>query len=229
MTSNEAQIINNPEVFATTALALLFHKYEEEVFTWDPITLTMEMRGAYGREPEEEIFDRIMSAINVLTNNSFFVDLDAFLNVCNALNFGVTMSNMWVPADLDDVLWGVTEVRMLLGEDYNEEDFSHDIRRYVGFLLQQEGINKIPSVLTFAEMDGIVEDTYESYGGDAVMEKAFWDTQQEERDNLEKNNIKRLDLMMEQLSSLPIKSEFLESLRKPNDGTQKTQPTQESY
>jgi hypothetical protein len=161
---------------------------------------------------EDELFDRIMSGIALLTSNAFFVDLQSFMDTCNALNFGVVMSNTWIPADLDDVLWGVTEARMLLGDDFNVDDFSHDVKRYVGVLLQEEGINKIPSVLNFAEIDDKVEETFEAYGGDEVMEQAFWDNQQSEKDNLERENNAKLMRMMQQLKALPIDSEFLRGI-----------------
>ncbi len=158
------------------------------------------------------MFDRLMSGIALLKSNAFFVDVQAFMDICNALNFGVVMSNTWIPADLDDVLWGVTEARMLLGDEFNEDDFSHDVKRYVGVLLQEEGINKIPSVLSFAEIDENIEETFESFEGDEVMEQAFWDTQQEEKAQIEQGNQEQLAEYMQQLYALPIESEFLEGM-----------------
>ena len=214
MPSNVSQIINDPGVFATTSLAILLDKFGAEMFGWDPIALSLEMRGAFGAEPEDEVFDRIMAGIGIISNNSFFVDVESFMHVCNALNFGVVMSEYWIPADLDDVLWGVTEAKMLLGEDYDEKHFSSDVRRYVGVLLQQEGIKKVPSILQFAELDEDAEATYASFGGDEVMEQTFWDEQQKDKDDLEKLNMERLRAMMAQVATLPIKSEYIDHLRK---------------
>lgn len=207
-----AQWFQDPKLHATSAIALLLDIYGTEFLDWDPTTISLEMRGRFGQEPDDELFDRLMSGIALLKSNAFFVDIQAFMDICNAFNFGVVMSNTWIPADLDDVLWGVTEARMLLGDEFNEDDFSHDVKRYVGMLLQEEGINKIPSVLSFAEIDDTVEETFESYEGDEVMEQAFWDTQQEDKAKMETRNQQQLVEYMEQVRSLPIASEFAEGL-----------------
>lgn len=209
-----SNLINDPTVFGTTALAILLDKFGTECLEWDPTTLSLEMKGAFGSEPEDEVFDRIMAAINMLTSNNFMVDVHAFMATCNTLNFGVTMSGLWVPADLDDVLWGVTEARLLLGDEFNEDDISHDVKRYVGVLLQQEGVKDIPRVLAFAEIDEDVTKTYEEYDGDEIFNEVFTEDSQEEVEDLEVSNKKQLSSLMKQLSQLPIQSEFIESLKR---------------
>lgn len=211
---NASNLINDPTVFGTSALAILLDKFGTECLEWDPTTLSLEMKGAFGSEPEEEVFDRIMATINVLTSNSFMVDVHAFMATCNTLNFGVTMSGLWVPADLDDVLWGVTEARLLLGDEFNEDEISHDVKRYVGVLLQQEGVKDIPRVLAFAEIDEDVTKTYDEYDGDEIFNDVFTEDSQEDVEDLEVNNRKQLSALMKQLSQLPIQSEFIESLKR---------------
>ena len=210
---SKAEILKDPEIFATTALALLFNEFGTEVTEWDPDSFEMEIKDAFGIDAEDALMDRLMAAISVLASNSFFVDVNAFTAVCNSLNRGVVMSDAWVPADLDDVLWGITEVMFLMGEHYSTDDFSHDVKRYVGVLLKQEGIKKVPSVLSFAEMDEDLTEVYDAYDGDATMEQAFWDKQQEEKDSLESDNVDKMDMYIAQLATLPIQSPWIESLK----------------
>jgi hypothetical protein len=210
---SKAEILKDPEIFATTALALLFDEFGTEVTEWDPDVLGIEIREAFSVEPSDALLDRLLAAMAVLSSNSFFVDVKAFTTICNSLNRGVVMSDTWVPADLDDILWAVTEVRFLMGEYYSEEDYSHDVKRYVGVMLQQQGIRKIPSVLSFAEVDDTVTEVYDAYSGDAVMEQAFWDSQQEDRDNLESENIDKIDQYMAQIQTLPLDSPWIDSLK----------------
>jgi hypothetical protein len=210
---SKAEILKDPEIFATTALALMFDEFGTEVTEWDPDVLGIEIREAFSVEPSDALLDRLLAAMAVLSSNSFFVDVKAFTTICNSLNRGVVMSDTWVPADLDDILWAVTEVRFLMGEYYSEEDYSHDVKRYVGVMLQQQGIRKIPSVLSFAEVDDTVTEVYDAYSGDAVMEQAFWDSQQEDRDNLESENIDKIDQYMAQIRTLPLDSPWIDSLK----------------
>lgn len=202
-----SQWMKEPTIFGSAAVALLIDSFGSECLEWDPTSLSLEMRGAFGQEPEDELFDRILSAISLLKSNAFFVDLTAFMNTCNALNFGVVTSETWIPADLDDVLWGVTEARMLLGDDFDEDDFSHDIKRYVGMLVQEEGLKNVPSVLRFLEVDERIEEVYEEAGGDLILEQTFDQDNQEEEENLEPVNQQRLEAYMQQMNSLPIKQE----------------------
>ena len=209
---SKAEILKDPEVFTTSALAIMFDEFGTECTEWDPDSFGMEIRDAFNVDAEDELLDRIMAGISLLTSNSFFVDVNAFSATCNALNRGVVMTDSWVPADLDDVLWGVTEARFLLGEDYDEEGYSHSVKRYVGVLLKQEGIKKIPSILSFAEIDDDTTEVYDAYGGDAIMEQVFWDSQQAEKDTLESDNIALMHNYIAQLRTLPIDSPWLKSL-----------------
>jgi hypothetical protein len=210
---SKSDILKDPEVFSTSALAILFDEFGTECTEWDPDSLGMEILDAFNVDASDELLDRLIAGMALLTSNSFFVDVNAFTAICNSLNRGVVMSDSWVPADLDDVLWGVTEALFLLGDDYNVEDYSHNVKRYVGVLLQQKGIKKIPSVLSFAEIDEDAVDVYDSYGGDEIMEQAFWDAQQEEKDNLESDNVALINQYMDQLRTLPIRSEWLDQLK----------------
>jgi len=210
---SKAEILKDPEIFATTALALAIDEFGTECTEWDPDVFQLELKEAFSVDAGDELLDRLLAAISVLASNSFFVDVMAFTTTCNSLNRGVVMSDTWVPADLDDILWGVTEVRFLMGEHYSEDDYSHDVKRYVGMMLQQQGIKKIPSVLKFAEMEEELTDIYEAYDGDAVMEQAFWDSQQEDKDQLEAQNIDKMDQYMAQLRTLPLTSEWLDQLK----------------
>lgn len=208
-----AQWLNDPEIYATSAMAILIEEFGTEFLEWEPETIDIEIQKTFGFDPDTQLMDRLNAAIGLLTSNSFFLDPNAFMNTCNALNFGVVLSESWVPADLDDVLWGVTEAQLLLGDDYKADEYSHNVRRYVGVLLQEEGIGKIPRVLSFAEQDDAVEDTYDSFDGDAVMDQAFQDSQESDRANMEGDNATKLQALQTQLMQLPIKSELLESMR----------------
>ena len=209
--------MHDPEIYASAALALLIDRFGTEVFSWDPTTLSLEMRGAFGEEPEDELFDRILAAIGLMTSNAFFVDLSAFMNTCNALNFGVVTSETWIPSDLDDVLWGVTEARLLLGDDFKENEFSNDVKRYVGMLLQEEGLHKTPSVLSFAKIDENIEEVYEEAGGDIIFEEAFNKEDKEREENIEKENLVKLQAYQKQMQSLPIEKDTRPDERKETE------------
>jgi hypothetical protein len=188
-------------------MAILMNRYDTEFLEWDPITVNLQIRTDFGFEPNEMLQDKINAGSSILTTNLFHLSLEAFNTICNTLNFGVATSEIFLPADLDDVLWGVTEAYMLEGPELRDTVFSHNVGRYVGVLLSEAGIQKPPSVLQFAEYpEGEQLLTHsETLDSDEPMFRAFWDKQQSERDELETINKNKLYALFNQLDSLPIK------------------------
>jgi len=205
--------LQDPSLFATCALALLIDRWGLDFVNWDPITVELELKADFGIDLDPGLQDRIQAASTVLTSDLFFVSPEAFAVTCDALNFGAPSSELLIPADLDDVLWGVSEVYLLLGSDRDRE-FSHGIARYVGALLSEAGIKKPPSVLEFAEYseDETATET-KTLESDDILFKAFWERQAEERQGLEAENNVKLMLLFRQLAGLPLKTGNADSIR----------------
>jgi hypothetical protein len=211
---SEADWLSDPALFTTSAVVLLADKFGTEFLEWDPITVSMEVRSAFGVELTTEIQDRIQAASSLFTSNLFFVSLEAFSTICNALNFGSVASEIFVPADLDDVLWGVTEAKILLGDMYDPEGYSHNVSRFVGYLLSEDGVTTPPSSLSFAEYDEIEEENLSSeFERDIEFQQAYTADQIQERQNLEKVNIVKIMALFEQLQKLPVKHGSTEFIR----------------
>jgi len=202
-----AELLQDENTFTTCILALLIDKYEVEFLTWDPITVNLQIAEDFGIEPDEALLDKINAGSCLFTSNLFQISLPVFLNVCNVLNLGVATSEMFLPADLDDVYWGITESKLLLGDVDEETPFSHDVGRYVGLLLSQEGVYEVPPLLSFAEIDekqmGNMADNLTEQ--DPVMYKAFWTRQQDSKDQFEEVNQQKLHTLLLQLRELPLK------------------------
>ena len=220
--------LRDPSLFATSAIAILMDAWGTEFMEWDPVAVDLELKNEFGVEPTPELMDRIHAASTLFTSNLFFLSLEQFSAVCNAFNFGVVSSELFLPADLDDVLWGVTEAYILLGEDAEETESSHNIGRYVGTLLSQVGITKTPSVLKFAEFDeyerGIEDKAFE----DDVESQLYFDQQDEARENLEADNNVRVMMLFRQLAAIPLvagNTDFIKSRLKTLTEPQPVQRT----
>lgn len=206
-------ILQNPETFATSAVLLLVDRFGMECLAWDPITLGLEIKGTYGFEPSQDLLDRVNAASVLYTSNLFHLSLETFNAVCNAFNLGTVTSETFLPADLDDVLWGITEARVLTGDMFEETEFSHNIARYVGALLAESGIRKAPSVLGFAEYPEEASVTDEGLGDDPEAYEMYWQDQKAENDNLERINNVKLMALFQQVSALPLKNGSTDVIR----------------
>jgi hypothetical protein len=198
--------LEDDTTYATCILALLIDEFGMEFVEWDPATVFMEINREFGFEPSEGLQDRIHAASSLFASNLFHLSLETFSPVCDALSMGLSSSELFMPADLDSVLWGVTEAKLLEGDMFDETPFSHNIARYVGALLDQEGISKPPSVLAFAEYpDGQQEQEQEAFMDDPELFNAYWDNQSTKQEELELQNKRQVLELMQQLRELPIK------------------------
>jgi hypothetical protein len=213
-----ADWLKDPEIYTTSLMLLLTDAFGTEFIEWDPTTVSLEVKDAFGFEPKSSLMDRIQAGSSLFTSNLFQVSLETFNAVCNAMNFGVVASETFLPADLDDVLWAVTEARLLMGPDF-DDDFSSNIQNYVGVLLAQDGIYKAPSVLSWANIQDVeskVPDTLD----DVEMERAFWEEQNRDKENLEAENVYKMKQLLAQIRILPLKTgsaEFVDQILKNMD------------
>lgn len=208
-----AEILQEPGTYATSALLILLDKFDMSIMEWDPVTLSMEIVANFGFEPSQGLLDRVNAASSLYTSNLFQLSLETFSAVCNSLNFGTVTSELFLPADLDDVLWGVTEAQVLMGEETDSTPFSHNIARYVGTLLIDEGVRRPPSILDFAEYPEEERDELTGLEDDPDAFELYWQSQDEERNSLERINHAKLIALFQQIAELPLKRGSTEAIR----------------
>ena len=219
--------LQDPTTYATCIMAILTDTFGTAFIEWDPITVGAEIKRQFGIEPEQLLQDKIQAGSALITSNLFHLALEAFSAVCSALSFAPVVSETFLPPDLEDCLWGITEAQLLEGKDFKETPFSHSVSRYVGFLLAEQGISQPPPALHFAEYpEGEVSLLNEEITEeDPVMFKAFWDRQQDMKTGLETENTDKLAELFRQLTELPLRYGSKEGL---SDLTQSLQQLQQA-
>lgn len=207
-----AEWLEDPNTYTTCVMALLMDKYTMEFIQWDPLALAMDIKDDFHIEPDAQLMDKIGAGSSLLTSNLFFVSLEAFNAICNTLNLGINPSETFLPADLDDIHWGLLEAKMLLGDVFDEESFSHDIARYCGALLADRGIYEPPQILQFAEFDEeIVRNLGDVAAGDVndddlALLKAHTEGVEQERESMTALANAKIDELVDQLKQLPLEN-----------------------
>ena len=215
MTVSDA--LSAPDLFATSAMAIMMDNFGADFLNWEQETIEMEVRGLCSN-PDEDLFDKIAAATTVLTTNTPHLDTLTFNNVTQVFNFEAIHPQSFIPADLEDVLWGCSEMRLLEGpEDYNSLGFSGEIREFVGQLLVQNGITTPPSVLDFATIsEDMIMSRDDTLGADSIMFSAYWDSQRANVKDMEEFVVRRTNKLMNQIIQLPLKdmdSEFVKNVK----------------
>lgn len=202
-----AEWLIDDDTYVTCVMALLMDKWGTEFFDWDPLTINLQIRDEFSTEATETLMDKIGAGTALFTTNTFFNDFETFNMQCNVLNKGVASNQYTMLADLDDVLWGITEARLLLGPIFSEEEFSQEIADYVGMVLSQSGFTRLPDVLKFANMPADEQQyTDENLLKDDEMHLAYWQSQDENKAEVEDFNKRMLLDLFDQIEQLPIKT-----------------------
>jgi hypothetical protein len=201
-----SEVFARPDMHASCLLLLAVDSWGTECLGWEPETFSSAVRDTFHTELDGLNYDKLNAAISVLSSNLYHRSPGAFCAINKALSFKSVQPNEFNVCALDDVLWGTTEVQLLEGkEEFIEQGFTQDISRYVGQLLQAEGITNPPSNLQFAKMDeGYLEANKNTEFEDPMVWKM---TMQREEEDLEQMNqfmginLQRLFL---QLRALPL-------------------------
>ncbi len=208
----DSQIIRTallaPETFATTLLTIFVDTYGTEAFNWDPDTIRMEINDDFQITIPDPNFDRLMTAINLVTSDDFYKSLPDFVTYCNVLAGDTYDPRTWDPADAVEIAWGITEGLLIAPpEDDDENPFSDEIVAYIGQALNQEGIMQPPDVLKIAIRDQDPSAFVAGeYSDDPEMFNSIYDFESSKTEEINGNIKQAVRTLIQQLEALPLRS-----------------------
>lgn len=194
-------------LYGTTALVIFIDEYGAGCVDWDPDTVEMEALSLSARV-DPGVLDRLNAALTVLSSDAPHWDPLAFNNIVRTLNFDSVSASSYIPADIGDLAWGCTEMRLLEGaEDFDKAGFLPDIKSLVGQSLIFSGITNVPKALNFADMpEEALLSRDDNLGADSVMFESYWSSQKETDDSLSDYVDGNLKSLINQLNSLTLKN-----------------------
>ena len=138
--------------YALQLLISFLDAYGPEAASWAYETIVLEL-SSDAPAVEAVCVDRLLMAIKVLTEDSFYRELPTFLEVCDVLTGG--RPGGYSLPDAEEVSWGITEAWMIAPPQDPEQPFSIDIVAYVDRICHDEGLVWRPDVLAFAGLDHV--------------------------------------------------------------------------
>lgn len=193
---------------ATPLLAMAIDGWGTDCFDWEPETIRMQLRSDYGvvAMPQPNM-DKLLALITALTTNLFYVSPEAFTNIANALNDEGADFRIWDPVEADEAAWAIAEVayndRPKKDEDFAER-FSHEVRYYLGSILDLEGIVEPPGMLSMAERVPAAEKPELSFADDPSMYLGFYKLNQTKSEAISDYVKQRTVALMQQLNTVPL-------------------------
>lgn len=204
-----AGMLKDEETLATTLMAICLDTWGTEFFDWEPAAFDLELRGTYGTDMPHINHDKLWGLVTAMTTNLFYISLESFIPIANALNGAEANFQYYDPVTSEEAAWAITEVLLndapAEGKDPAEQ-FSHEIKQYIGFSLRAEGVTNPPAVLKpYAEIsEDLEERAGASIGPDEMMLKMYSDRQAKERTEIDQYVNDRIDQLGAQLQSLPL-------------------------
>jgi hypothetical protein len=204
------EALEKDDLFITTAMAVMYGTYGAEFLEWDPLTINLNIIDDFKITPTQELKDKIQAGVTIITTDMFYRSLETFFVISNLSSNEGYSTEMLIPPELDEVAWACVEAK-LLDSEYESMEFSGDISRYVGFLLDREGIFTPPSILRYADypestfLDGVPEDN--------ILYKEITEAQEEKRSEFVEALRLRTLALFSQLRSLEMdgkNDEFIE-------------------
>ena len=144
-----SELLEDKNTFTTTLMAIMYQEYGTEFLDWDPLTINLSIKRDFKVTPSQDNKDKIQAGSIIIGDVSFYQDFEVFATACGVVAMSGYSTDTLVPPDLDDVAWTCLEAK-LLDDEFSGNMFSDDIKRYVGILLDEEGIYDPPSLLDFA-------------------------------------------------------------------------------
>lgn len=204
-----AGMLKDEETLATTLMVICLDTWGTEFFDWEPAAFDLELRGRYGTEMPRTNHDKLWGLVTAMTTNLFYISLESFIPIANALNGAEANFQYYDPVTSEEAAWAITEVLLndapAEGKDPAKQ-FSHEIKQYIGFSLRSEGVTNPPAVLKpYAEIPADLEERAgASMGPDESMVKMYTDRQARERNEINQYVNERIDQLGAQLQLLPL-------------------------
>ena len=139
------KILSDKQAFATPLLLFAYSQVGDELFDLEPETINRILWLKDSHVPQCNV-NKLNAALGLFTSNLFWQDPITFGITCRTLNRANRPET--APPDLEDVVWGVTEARLIVGNpDEPEEKFSDSVEAYIRQLLKMDSIvTEVPTL-----------------------------------------------------------------------------------
>lgn len=198
--------------YTTTLLAIAMDSFppgekdkQSPIFDWHPETIKLELEQEYGIRLPKLSLDKIMAGVMIRTNDLFFREPYHFIELANVLSGDDFEPDEFEPADSVECAWAITEALLLCPpDDEDPEPFSDDVRRYLGFVLKEEGFVTPPGILRIA-LDADLSAHMADFADDPELAEGIFQAQQSKAAEVETIMREQLAELTDQLERLPLR------------------------
>jgi hypothetical protein len=224
-----ASLWENPDTFGTSLMALALDEWGTDIMDWEPQTLRTEIKAVYNADIPRTNMDKLMALITILSTDLFYISVEAFSHVANALNGAPANFSVMDPVSPEEAAWAITEAVLNdppeRGEKL-EDKFSPEVRKFLGVILEDAGILTPPDVLGLAIMrSAALKQAETSLADDPVMFGGFFSLSQDKSKDIVDYVRTRTQQLVKQLDALPLQYKNSDGLSKYRSKVEAMTPT----
>lgn len=193
-----SQLLAEKTAFATPLLLYAYDLIGDEIFDLEPETIEQILKQQNHKTLQRNV-DKVNAALGLLTTNLFWQDPITFAVTCRTLNRKARVNA--APPDIEDVLWGITEARLIVGNpDEENEPFSDSIVAYIEELLKMSGVvTKVPT------LDFVTPPREPNIYDDAAQSLSAFDASKQRVEDMEQELGVKMATLLKQIKDLHIK------------------------
>ena len=192
------QLLAEKTAFATPLLLYTYNIVGDELFDLEPETVEQLLRQQNPKTLQRNI-NKVNAALGLFTTNLFWQDPITFAVTCRTFNRHPRTNA--APPDLDDILWGITEARLIVGTPGEDpEPFSDSIVAYIEELLKMSGVvTKVPT------LDFVTPPREPNIYDDAAQSLSAFDASKQRVEDMEQELGVKMATLLKQIKDLHIK------------------------
>lgn len=133
-----ASLLQSETTLGCILMLILVDRYEDDVFTMDPIELWLTVEDDFKVRIPEQGENRINAAITAMTSDTFYQDPLTMRSIATALyhgDLGDLVDGVLEDITFPELLWATHEVGLLRGDD---EEFAPSVRRFIDEAMREE-------------------------------------------------------------------------------------------
>ena len=198
--SGVSAVLKDPAASMLELYAAIRQELPAEFFVWEPETLWHSL-------PDLNLAnrDKVMAAIAITTQPSFFSDYRIFGHTCEIAAHDEPMLGHVPRPSVEGMVWGVIEAEILYSLDATDSpEFSPEVESFMVGVLATNGFVVAPKLLSFVE--GSLEDLSSELGKSVAakikdhLKSASADTLTQEAVKVQQMRLEELDLYLEERS-----------------------------
>lgn len=170
------ELLTNDNTHSAALLAIALKVLEpNELLDFEAQSVRLELQERFRVIIPPDNFDKLMSAVAVLTTDRFFTDPASFNDLCNIMSGMPTDIEEFEPPEPLEMAWAVYQARMIDPMDGAKDDldFSEEVKLYMGAVLAENGYISPPSQLREAILPDYAINNASSFLADASFMPAL--------------------------------------------------------